>query len=210
MVARLGSARASAVRADHRRMASGDVRDTARFRLSHADSVGRCRAGSGYRMGLQVGGRGFESRTLHLRKMPFAGFLLALFPSLATAVRARCERTSNGCRPHSSEVESRALVDRSRVTSSTGAGLTCRRLRVRVPSLRSRKTCKSTYSVAGLDTAPAHAPHAARARAARNARKPAQWRPRVTSSSRLRRAARPIARGDRRAHRMAGGQERRR
>jgi hypothetical protein len=144
------------------------------------------------------------------RKMPFAGFLLALFPPLATAVRARCERTSNGCRPHSSEVESRALVDRSRVTSSTGAGLTCRRLRVRVPSLRSRKTCKSTYSVAGLDTAPAHAPHAARARAARNARKPAQWRPRVTSSSRLRRAARPIARGDRRAHRMAGGQERRR
>jgi hypothetical protein len=65
-VAQLGIAGASAVRADRRRTVSGDVRRDGRIALSHADSVGRCQVGSGYRAGLQVGGRGFESRTLHL------------------------------------------------------------------------------------------------------------------------------------------------
>src|SRR6266536_1415418 len=69
VVAHLGSGSASEVRADRRRTLSGDVRREGRVWLSHADSVGRCQVGSGYRMGLQVGGRGFESRTLHLKKM---------------------------------------------------------------------------------------------------------------------------------------------
>jgi hypothetical protein len=124
IVAHLGSARASAVRADRRRTVSGDVRRAGRFRLSHDDSVGRCRAGSDYRVGLQVGGRGFESRTLHLQKNLFAGLSSARFPPPATAVRARCERTADSCRAQLSEVESGAFVDRSRVASSSGAGLT--------------------------------------------------------------------------------------
>ena len=67
-VAHVDNDRASAVRADRRRTVSGDVRRDSRIWLSHADSVGRCQLGSGYRVGLQVGGRGFESRTLHLEK----------------------------------------------------------------------------------------------------------------------------------------------
>jgi hypothetical protein len=42
-------------------------------------------------------------------------------------------------------------------------GLSRRGSRVRVPSLPFRKTCKQAYSVAGLDTASAHAPHIAHA-----------------------------------------------
>src|SRR5262249_8373087 len=93
IVAHVGSGRASAVRADRRRTVSDEVRREGRVWLSHADSVGRCQVGSGYRVGLQVGGRGFESRTLHLRKSPFAGTFLCSVSDSATAVRARCERT---------------------------------------------------------------------------------------------------------------------
>src|SRR5262249_30199410 len=73
--------------------------------------------------------------TLHLRKIPFAGLSSALFPPLATAVRARCKRTADTGRAQSNEVESRRPVCRSPVTSSSGAGLTRRRSRVRVLSL---------------------------------------------------------------------------
>jgi hypothetical protein len=65
-VADLGGSGASAVRADRRRTVSDDVRRDGRFRLSQADFVGLGQVGSSYRVGLQVGGRGFESRTLHL------------------------------------------------------------------------------------------------------------------------------------------------
>ena len=67
IVAHVGTGRASAVRADCRRTVSGDVRRDSRIWLSYADSVGLCQVGSGYRLGLQVGGRGFESRTLQHR-----------------------------------------------------------------------------------------------------------------------------------------------
>ena len=64
-VARLGSARASAVRADRCRTVSGDGRRDGRIWLSHADFVGRCEVGSGYRLGLQAGGHRFDPGTLH-------------------------------------------------------------------------------------------------------------------------------------------------
>jgi hypothetical protein len=102
-VAYLGGIGASAVRADRRPAVLGDVRRERRFSLSHAGSVGRCQVGSGYRVGLQVGGRGFESRTLHLQKNLFAGLSAARFPPPATAVRARCERTAESCRAQSSD-----------------------------------------------------------------------------------------------------------
>jgi hypothetical protein len=75
IVAHVGTGRASAVRADRRRTVSGEVRREGRFRLSHADSVGRCQVGSGYRVGLQAGGRGFDPGTLHHKKAPLQRFL---------------------------------------------------------------------------------------------------------------------------------------
>jgi hypothetical protein len=65
-VAHLGSDGASEMRADRRLTVSGDVRRKRQFRLSHAVSVGPCQVWSGYRLGLQAGGGGFESRTLHV------------------------------------------------------------------------------------------------------------------------------------------------
>jgi hypothetical protein len=123
------------VRADRRRTVSGDVRQDTRIWLSHADSVGRCQVGSGYRVGLQAGGHRFDPGTLHLRKIPFAGLLWDRFPPPATAVRARCERTAASCRALSNEVESGQPDCPSRVTSSSGAGLSRRRSRRRVPLL---------------------------------------------------------------------------
>jgi hypothetical protein len=67
---------ASAVRADRRRTVSGDVRRDGGFWLSHADSVGRRRAGSGYRMGLEAGGHRFDPGTLHRKREAIARFAL--------------------------------------------------------------------------------------------------------------------------------------
>jgi hypothetical protein len=80
-VANRGTRRASAVRAKCRQTLSDGVRQEGRFRLSHADSVGRCRLRSGYRLGLQAGGHRFDPGTLHKRPVnqpfwPF-GFPLA-------------------------------------------------------------------------------------------------------------------------------------
>jgi len=49
------------------RTLSDDVRREGGFKLSHADSVGRCQVESGYRVGLQAGGHRFDPGTLHLR-----------------------------------------------------------------------------------------------------------------------------------------------
>jgi hypothetical protein len=133
-VAQLGSGGASEVRADHRRTVSGGVRREGRFWLKRAGSVGRCQVGSGYRVGLQVGGRGFESRTLHLKKEPICRNLSLRGSnrdnSRASAVRAdrpiaveRC-RVTSVCQLVSSDVGYRT-------------GLSRRRSRVRVPSLPS-------------------------------------------------------------------------
>jgi hypothetical protein len=110
-VAHLGSARASAVRADRRRTVSGDVRRDSRIWLSHPDSVGPSQMTSGNRTGLQAGGHRFDPGTLHLEKGPFAALLSSAVPSPATAVRARCERT---CRPVSVGVERGQVRSRCR------------------------------------------------------------------------------------------------
>jgi hypothetical protein len=108
LVAHLGSGCASAVRADRRRTVSGDVRRDGRIWLSHADSVRPGQVGSSNRVGLQVGGRGFESRTLHLKKERFCRSFMRHGVSLdnggASAVRA----------------DLRNVVERSRVRSSQG------------------------------------------------------------------------------------------
>jgi hypothetical protein len=105
VVADSGSSGASAVRADRRQTGSGDVGQKMRIRLSHADSVDRCQVGSGNRLGLQVGGRGFESRTLHTR---FA----AAFSRRCQCRQRRCERGASGpvdcCQ--ASSVEKRSSV----------------------------------------------------------------------------------------------------
>lgn len=77
-VAYLGSGGASAVRADHRRTVSDDVRQKGRIRLSHAGFVRRRQAGSGYRMGLQAGGHRFDPGTLHNYSKPRADFGLTV------------------------------------------------------------------------------------------------------------------------------------
>src|SRR6266511_6245365 len=92
---------------------------------------------------LQVGGRGFESRTLHLQEVFIcSGFSpIGFISGNSGASTVRADR-----RLLSSPVERgrvRASVDRSRVASGNGAGLSRQRSRVRVPSLPSLKiTCK--------------------------------------------------------------------
>ena len=93
---------------------------------------------SGYRVGLQVGGRGFESRTLHLYKILIrSDFLFAgaeVDNDGASALRADLSIRVRWSRARSVDVGWVRVVGRSQVTSSSGAGLAGRSSRVRVPS----------------------------------------------------------------------------
>jgi hypothetical protein len=66
------------MRADTRLAVSSHVRRERRFRLSHADSVGRCQVGSGYRVGLQAGGHRFDPGTLHKERPRKSGPFLCV------------------------------------------------------------------------------------------------------------------------------------
>ena len=118
IVGYLGIAGASAVRAYRCRTESGEVREEERFRLSHADSVGPSQVASGNQTGLQAGGGGFESRTLHDKKRPICRSFLAagvrVDNSGASRVRADL---SIGVGWESNEVGSGRVVDRSQVTA---------------------------------------------------------------------------------------------
>jgi hypothetical protein len=88
--------RASVVRADRRQPVSGRVRRDGRFRLSHADSAGRCQVGSSYRLGLQAGGHRFDPGTLH-KSLANRNLLLSHWaksrPDCTRSARAEAGRT---------------------------------------------------------------------------------------------------------------------